>query len=175
MGRHAGGPGQPIGTYYDPDSPSPYVCEAAGTDYTLNVNPDAHWPGMGASKVERHDADQVTAIAAWLHERVQSITGPAKALPQETAAAFGPDTWFEAKNLKDASTMVSQAVTLFVGQTVANLSDAAKALRTAHSNYAETEHANSAVARSADAALGGSPAPAADAHAAGGAGSGGAW
>jgi hypothetical protein len=172
MGRHASG-SESTGSYDNPDSPSPNVCTAAGTDYSLNVNPDARWPGMDASTVERHDFDQIEEIAGWLRERVRSIVGPARVLPQETAAAFGPDTWFEAKNLKDASTMVAQAVTGFVGQTVGNLSDAATALTKVRVNYADAEHANTGAARAVNAALGGgSPAPAAGTSSAG---SGSAW
>jgi hypothetical protein len=123
--------------------------------YPLDVRPDAAWPGLAGSGRVRVEPEEVKKVADWLTAQADSARSLPRWLSGATSVSFGPSSWHEANNLKAASELVSQAVADYLGQTVANLTDAAATLNVVHATYTGTEQANDHTVRSSSAALGG--------------------
>jgi hypothetical protein len=122
--------------------------------YPLDVQSDSNWPGLDGSAQARYDAGAIKDVADLLRaeaERAKSLPGW---LQKQTTVNFGPDVWRPAKNLRDASAMVSQAVADYMQKTIANMTAAAGALDSVHSTYTGTEQANVDKARATNSALG---------------------
>jgi hypothetical protein len=123
--------------------------------YSLDVQKDVSWPGLNGSATVRHKDEHIQAVAEWLRTQAESVKSLPGWLTKGTTVSFGPDTWQEAKNLKEASAMVSSAVTDYITKTLANMTSAAAALDSVRSNHAQAENSNSDNARATNAALGG--------------------
>ncbi len=122
--------------------------------YSLEVQPDSTWPGLDGSGQVRVRPEEVKQVADWLSGQADSAQSLPQWLSTATAVSFGPSSWHEANNLKAASEVVSQAVSDYLGKTVANLSQAAATLNAVHDTYTRTDQANDHTARSTNAALG---------------------
>lgn len=123
-------------------------------EYPLDVRPDTTWPGMEGSGKVRVQPEEVKTVAEWLTTQANSAQSLPQWLSTATTVSFGPSSWHEANNLKSASEMVSQAVTDFLGKTVANMSETAATLKAVHATYTGTEQANDHTVRATNAAMG---------------------
>jgi len=122
--------------------------------YTPDVRPDGSWPGLdGSTDIRLKDAD-----AAQVESTLRTRAGTTQSLPAWLAAgtnvSFGPASWHEANNLKAASGMVSDAVTKFIGEVVANMNQAADSVRTARETYATQDHKSASTFQDTNASLG---------------------
>jgi hypothetical protein len=122
--------------------------------YPLDARPDSAWPGLGGSGQIWLQPEQVEQVAAWLEERARGTRSLPGWLAEATSVGFGPSSWHEAKNLEEASLLVSGAVKEHLQRLLANLDDAAKVLLAATGEYRAAEQANTRTVQSANTALG---------------------
>jgi len=110
--------------------------------YTLDVRPAAGWPGLEGSATVRHRDDDIKTVADWLDTRAGQVESLPGWLKKATNVSFGPSSWHEANNLKDASGLVTDAVTKFLTETVVNMRQASGTLNGALTHYNKGEKAN---------------------------------
>jgi len=110
--------------------------------YTLNVQPVEKWPGLEGSGTVRHRDDDITSVADFLHTRAGQVESLPGWLAKATNVSFGPSSWHEANNLKDASGLVTNAVTKFLTETVANMRQASGTLNAVVAHYNGSEKTN---------------------------------
>ena len=163
-GGNAGTPGTP-GYGYDV---SGYDVRLSSSDralngaralggYPLDVQPDSSWPGTSAAPGQiRYQPEAMKGVADWLATQAQQSRDLPGWLSTRTAVSYGPSSWNEANNLKDAGDQVTKAVTEFTGQVLGNLAAAAGAIGSARGTYVSAEQVNTDTVDGVSSQLGGS-------------------
>jgi hypothetical protein len=124
--------------------------------YPLDVRPASDWPGQnGSASIQIRSPDVLTEVSGWLNQRASEVQSLPQWLGQQTSVSFGPASWHEANNLKDASQAVAQAVSDFMTKVVQNMQQAAATIDAVHSTYLGTENANAQTFQSVSTTIGG--------------------
>jgi hypothetical protein len=112
--------------------------------YPLDVQPQGNWPGTSADPSKmRYNVVKMRAVADDLDKLANELSGmPSRLSDKAGKANFGPNTWYEATHLADASNQVLGAVVKYSQEILANLHAAATAIRTAADKYDGGESAN---------------------------------
>lgn len=112
--------------------------------YPLDVQPQGNWPGTNADPSQtRHSTTKMRALATALDKAANDLQGmPGRLSQQAGKANFGPNTWYEANHLADASSQVLGAVVKYSQEILGNLHAAANAIRAAADKYDGSETAN---------------------------------
>jgi hypothetical protein len=112
--------------------------------YPLDVQPDSRWPGTQADPSKaRYNVQKMRDLADELDKAANDLSNVPTRLNEKAAKAnFGPNTWYEANHLADASGQVLGAVVKYSQEILANLHAAATAIRTAADKYDNGEQAN---------------------------------
>lgn len=112
--------------------------------YSLDVRPQANWPGTTADpNSQRLNTDKMLDIAAVIDGYVQALQNSgAPQVEGDTAVSFGPDRWQAAVYLGDANKQVARLVSQYTGKLITNLQAASTAIRQAANGYGGAEKAN---------------------------------
>jgi hypothetical protein len=122
--------------------------------YPLDVRPDGSWPGLDtASGQVRVRPEELKRVSQWLATQAGYTESLPQWLSSATAVSFGPASWHEATNLKDASEMLTRAVAEHISKVVLNLGQANASITAAHAAYDTTEQSNTDTMTNVDGGL----------------------
>ncbi|HEV7205611.1 MAG TPA: hypothetical protein VGN18_13460 [Jatrophihabitans sp.] len=123
--------------------------------YSLDVSRDGSWPGLNAAPdKQRVHPEKMNAVAGTIESIAQGLQASHfTEIQSSTSVSYGPNSWGAAVYLKDASGQVAQTVTNYTQQLIANLTDAANAIRKASGGYQGAESTNTSSATNQQASL----------------------
>jgi hypothetical protein len=126
------------------------------SNYPLDVRAASDWPGQnGSASIQITSPDALTEVSGWLNQRASEVRNLPQWLAQQTSVSFGPGSWHEANNLKNASQAVAQAVSDFITQVVQNMQQAAATIDAVHATYTGTDGANAQTFQAVNGTIGG--------------------
>jgi len=124
--------------------------------YDINIRTDGDWPGLDGSGSEmRMDTEGVDAVVAWLTSQVTQMQSLAEDMQTTQSANFGPNSWLEAVQLREASLQVARTVNRYSNDLVANLQNAADAINRAKGNITGADQRSGQAADNVSSNIGG--------------------
>lgn len=117
-----------------------------GFDYSIDIQPDPHWPGLSADPhsltLDRHALEDVITDLDALAAPLRGIGTFTRTSDAAQKASFGPDEWYAARFLKQATSSVAQAIDTYGQQLLGNIEQAIAQVRATLANMDHAEQQN---------------------------------